>query len=228
MKKITFTAIIKMLIFVVLFPFLPIIISHKYFWIEAWTCGLISVLSFAISRIIIAKKNPDLIAERAKFMQHQDAKPWDKILAPLVGFGGVIIPVTAGLDAFYSYNVLFSLSVKIIALAVFLLGMIFSSYAVIQNRFFSGMVRIQTDRGHKVVSVGPYRIIRHPGYAGALITYWVSPLIFDSYWTFLPVAFMTVILVIRTCLEDKTLVQELDGYKEYTLETKYRLIPGLW
>ena len=113
------SAIIKILIFVLLSPFIPIIISHKVIWIEAWLYGLISVLTFAISRIIIAKKNPDLLVERSKYMQHKDAKPWDKILAPLVGLGGVLIPITAGIDAYYNYTVLFSIPVKVISLVIF-------------------------------------------------------------------------------------------------------------
>ena len=73
-----------------------------------------------------------------------------------------------------------------------------ASYALIENRFFSGMVRIQTERGHQVVSSGPYRWMRHPGYAGALVTYLATPLFLDSIWAFLPAVFLTVVLVIRT------------------------------
>lgn len=109
-----------------------------------------------------------------------------------------------------------------------LAGYSLGTYALIENRFFSGMVRIQTERGHQVVSSGPYRWIRHPGYVGALLTYWFTPLFLDSLWAFIPVAFITIVLIIRTHWEDRTLQNELAGYREYALRVRYRLIPGVW
>jgi protein-S-isoprenylcysteine O-methyltransferase Ste14 len=103
-----------------------------------------------------------------------------------------------------------------------------SSYALIENTFFSGMVRIQTDRGHRVISSGPYRWLRHPGYAGALLAYLATPFLLDSVWTLLPVVFLTAVLVIRTRLEDQTLQAELDGYRDYARRVRYRLLPGVW
>ena len=103
-----------------------------------------------------------------------------------------------------------------------------ASYALIENRFFSGMVRLQIDRGQKVVSSGPYRWMRHPGYAGALLTYLATPLFLDSLWAFLPVVALLIVLVIRTALEDRTLGAELEGYRDYAQRVRYRLLPGVW
>jgi protein-S-isoprenylcysteine O-methyltransferase Ste14 len=90
------------------------------------------------------------------------------------------------------------------------------------------MVRIQTDRDHRVVSTGPYRWMRHPGYAGSLLAYLATPLFLDSRWAFLPAVLITVVLVIRTNLEDQTLQDELGGYREYAGRVRYRLLPGVW
>jgi protein-S-isoprenylcysteine O-methyltransferase Ste14 len=90
------------------------------------------------------------------------------------------------------------------------------------------MVRIQAERGHRVVSSGPYRWIRHPGYAGSLLAYLASPIWLDSAWAFLPAIIITILLFIRTYLEDKTLQDELDGYREYAGKVHFRLIPGIW
>ena len=120
-----------------------------------------------------------MIAERAKILQHEDTKPWDKQLAPLAGLGGGLVLVVAGLDALFDWSPPYSLPIKIISLIAILLGYALGSYALIENRFFSGVVRLQTDRGHQVVSSGPYRWIRHPGYAGALLTYLATPLFLD-------------------------------------------------
>ena len=139
-----------------------------------------------------------------------------------------MLPLVAGLDALFDWSTASGLPAKILSLAVMLAGYALGSYALIENRFFSGMVRIQADRGHHVVSSGPYRWIRHPGYAGALLAYWATPVFLDAYWAFLPVLFLTVVLVIRTELEDRTLQDELDGYREYARRVRYRLLPGAW
>jgi protein-S-isoprenylcysteine O-methyltransferase Ste14 len=118
--------------------------------------------------------------------------------------------------------------VKILSLVIILAGYALGSYALIENRFFSGMVRIQLERDHHVVSTGPYRWIRHPGYAGALLVYWATPPFLDSYWAFLPALFLTIVLLIRTNLEDKALQDDLQGYRDYAGRVRYRLLPGVW
>jgi protein-S-isoprenylcysteine O-methyltransferase Ste14 len=146
----------------------------------------------------------------------------------LVGLGGGLVPLVAGLDALFDWSPTFSLPIKILALVIILAGYALGSYALIENRFFSGMVRIQTERGHRVVSSGPYRWMRHPGYAGAILTYLATPFFLDSPWAFLPAVFLTIVLVIRTRLEDLALQAELEGYRDYASRVRYRLLPGVW
>ena len=154
-KAISPRAVVLMLFFIIVMPFLPLLISRQWDWWEAWVYAIIVILGFAISRGLDARRHPDLLAERARFLQHEDAKPWDKLLSPLVGLGGGLIPLVAGLDALFDWSPPFSLPVKILALVIILAGYALGSYALIENRFFSGMVRIQTDRGHQIVSSGP-------------------------------------------------------------------------
>lgn len=227
-KKITPRVVILMLFFVVVIPFLPLLISRQWDWVEAWVYAIISILSFAISRMLAARRHPDLLAERARFLQHEDAKSWDKILSPLVGLGGGLILLVAGLDALFDWSPPFSIPAKIIALVIILAGNALGSYALFENRFFSGIVRIQTERGHQVISTGPYRWMRHPGYAGVLLLYLATPIFLDSRWAFLPALFLTVVLLIRTNLEDKALQNELEGYWAYANRVRYRLLPGVW
>jgi len=221
-------AVVRMLLFVVVIPFLPLLISWRWDWWEAWVYAIICVLGFAISRLLAARRHLDLLAERARFMRHENAESWDKLLAPLVGLGGGLIPLVAGLDALFDWSPMFNLTVKILSLLIILAGYTLAAYALIENRFFSGMVRIQTDRGHHVVSSGPYRWVRHPGYAGGLLTYLATPLFLDSGWAFLPAVFLTIALVIRTELEDRTLQDKLEGYRDYAWHVRYRLLPGVW
>ncbi len=227
-KAISPGAVVLMLFFVVVIPFLPLLISRRWDWWEGWTYGIIAILGFAASRALAARRHPDLLAERARFMRHENAKSWDRLLAPLVGVGGGLIPLVAGLDVLFGWSPTFGLPVKILSLIIILAGYALASYALIENRFFSGMVRIQTDRGQQVVSSGPYRWMRHPGYAGALLTYLATPLFLDAQWAFIPVVFLTVVLVIRTDLEDRTLQDELKGYRDYARQVRFRLLPGVW
>ena len=227
-RTISLRVVVPMLFFVVVVPFLPLLISWRWDWWEAWAYAIIGILGFAISRVLAARRHPDLLAERARFLQHENAKPWDKLVAPLVGLGGGLVPLVAGLDALFDWSPTFSLPVKIVSLAIILAGYALGSYALIENRFFSGMVYIQTDRGHQVVSSGPYRWMRHPGYAGALLTYLATPLFLDSRWGFLPAVFLAILLVIRTGLEDRVLQDELAGYCDYVRRVRYRLLPGVW
>lgn len=228
-KILTVRVIVQLLFFIVLVPFLPLLISWDWTWWEAWVYALIGILGFAVSRVLAARRHPGLLAERAKFMQHENTKPWDNLLARLVGLGGAWIPLFAGLDARYVWSgVDFGLAEKIIALVLILAGFGLGSWALMENRFFSGVVRIQKERGHHVISTGPYAWVRHPGYAGAVLTYWLTPILLDSLWTYVPVVFLTIVLFIRTDLEDRTLQKELPGYKEYARKTRHRLLPGIW
>jgi len=227
-KAISPRVIIQMLFFIIVIPFLPLLISQHWKWWEAWVYALICILGFAVSRGLAARRNPDLLAERARFMQHEDAAPWDKKLAPLVGLGGGLIPLAAGLDALFNWPPAFSLPVRALSLVIILLGYVLGSYALIENRFFSGMVRIQSDRGHKVISSGPYRWMRHPGYAGALMTYLATPFFLGSWWAVIPTVALAFVLSIRTNMEDQFLKNELDGYREYAGRVRYRLLPGIW
>lgn len=221
-------SVVLMLLFIVIIPLLPLLITLRWNWWEAWVFAGLNIVGFAISRIVAARRNPDLIAERAKFMRHEDAKEFDKILAPLVGLGGGIIPIIAGLDELFAWSPGFSLSLKIISVIMILTGYVLASYALIENRYFSGMVRIQTDRNHHVISGGPYRWVRHPGYAGSLITYPFIPFFLNSYWIFIPSVSIVILMVVRTYLEYNTLQKELPGYADYAKKVRYRLIPGAW
>jgi len=220
--------IIQVLFLVILLPFLPLFVSWRWDWWEAWAYGLLSVLSFVVSRLLVARRHPDLIAERARTMPHKNTQSWDKKLAPLMGLGGILVLLIAGLDELMGWSPSFSMPVKIVALVIMVVGYALSSYALIENRFFSNAVRLQTDRGQTVVSSGPYRWMRHPGYAGALLVYLVTPLFLDSALAYLPVLLTMGFYFLRTSMEDKFLQEKLDGYRDYAQRVRYRLLPGIW
>ena len=218
----------QLIFFIVVIPFLPLLISRQWDWWEAWAYAIIYILGFVISRVLVARYHPDLITERAHYMQQENTKSWDKLLSLFLGLGGILVMLVAGVDALYDCSFPYSLPVKIISLFALLLGYALGSYALIENRFFSGTVRLQTERGHQVISSGPYRWVRHPGYAGALLTYLVTPFFLDSSWAFLPTVLIVILMIIRTYLEDRFLQYELKGYPDYVQVVRYRLLPGVW
>lgn len=220
--------IAPLILIIVVVPLLPLLLARRRDWWEARIYAVVAIFGFLISRALAARRHPDLLSERARMLDHADAKSWDRILAPLVAVGGGTIPLLAGLQRRFRPLHAFSLSARLLSLAAILAGYVLGSWALLENRFFSSMVRIQRDRNHHVVSGGPYRWLRHPGYAGALLTYLATPVFLDSPWAFLPAALLSLVLVLRTALEDRTLRQELEGYEEYAARVRYRLLPGIW
>ena len=227
-KVFTPRLILQLVVFILVVPFLPLLLSGRWNWWEAWFYALVYVLTFIISRALAARRSPDILKERGKFMDHADTQPWDKVLAPLVGLGGGLVPLAVGLEARFGSQPVFSLGLKLSALTLFLAGMIWASAALIENSFFSGTVRLQSERGQAVISAGPYAVMRHPGYSGALLTYLTTPILLESWWAFLPALFLLAVLVLRTFLEDRFLQENLPGYREYAARVRYRLIPGIW
>jgi len=226
--KISPLQLLLMLVVVFLVPFLPLLISGRRDWWEAWVYALLSVLGFIVSRLLAARRNPDIIAERGRSMSHANTKSWDRVLSPLVGLGASFLPLVAGLEMRIQGVSEFNLPLKLAALLLILAGYVFSSAALITNRFFSGVVRIQSERGHHVVSSGPYAWVRHPGYAGSLLVFLTLPVWLDSPWSYLLTALFLAAIVLRTHLEDQTLQAELPGYAEYAHKVRYRLLPGVW
>jgi protein-S-isoprenylcysteine O-methyltransferase Ste14 len=227
-KMLSLRVLIQALFFIVLVPFLPLLISREWGWWEAWVYGLLGIFSFAISRALAAKRHPDLIAERAKFMQHEDAETWDNKILKALGIFGVLNLVLIGLDRLLGWTDVYSLGVRLISLVLMIVGYMVSSYALIENRFFSGNVRLQTDRGQKVTSTGPYSWVRHPGYAGAVLSYLVTPLFLNSIWAYIPTIITIGLYVLRTALEDRFLQENLDGYRDYAKQVRFRLLPRIW
>ena len=112
--------------------------------------------------------------------------------------------------------------------AAYVLGSLLFTWAMISNRNFSTLVRIQTERGHEVARGGPYRYVRHPGYVGYMASYVATPFLFGSFWALIPSGLSMGLFVVRTVLEDRTLLKELPGYEEYARTVRYRLFPGIW
>ena len=198
-------------------------------WWQAWLYSLLIVAAGIGGRIWAEQRHPGLLAERQNIEKIQNANAWDKVLAPLmaVSFGFPMV-IVAGLDHRYGWSPEFPLWLTVFGFMLTSLGYAFASWALVENRFFSSVVRIQTDRGHVVCDSGPYRFVRHPGYAGNLLPLIGVVLALGSIWTLIPAAVALIIAVIRTALEDQTLQEELPGYRDYVRRVRFRLIPGMY
>jgi len=174
----------------------------------------------------LKNKDPELINKRGKVAKN--VKKWDRILMTLYTITLAVMPIVAGLDAVrFGWSVM-SPYWMILGFVLFIFAFIFGTRAMMANTHFETYVRIQDERDHKPISEGPYRIIRHPGYAGAILMFLGTPFILSSWWSFIPCAMMTLLFIIRTYKEDQTLQDELPGYKEYTQQVRYRLLPGIF
>jgi protein-S-isoprenylcysteine O-methyltransferase Ste14 len=169
------------------------------------------------------------MAERQNMKSAQKAKAWDKVLAPLMAVSiGFPMVTVAGLDHRFGWSPGFPLWLIVIGFVMIALGYAFATWAMAENRFFSSVVRIQVDRGHSVCDSGPYRFVRHPGYAGNIPPLVGIVLALGSVWALVPAAVAAIITVVRTALEDRTLQAELPGYRDYAQRVRYRLIPGIY
>jgi protein-S-isoprenylcysteine O-methyltransferase Ste14 len=220
---------IGLVVLYLLFPVILLACGGDLDWWQAW---LFSLLIFAVGvggQVWAGLRNPGLLAEREKFKTIQNAKAWDRVLAPLMAISiGFPLVIVAGLDHRYNWSPEFPLWLNVIGFIVIALGYAFAVWAMAENRFFSSVVRIQMDRGHVVCDTGPYRFVRHPGYAGNIFPPFGIVLALGSLWTLIPAAMALIITVIRTILEDRTLQEELPGYRDYARRVRYRLIPGLY
>lgn len=142
--------------------------------------------------------------------------------------GPLCLLAIAALDKRYGWSPGVNLWLQIAAACLFLLGGLLGTWAMAANRYFSGTVRIQEERSHAVVTSGPYRFVRHPGYAGGIVSILMTPILLESWFAFIPAALVAVAYAVRTSLEDAVLKQELTGYLEYSKQVTSRLFPVIW
>jgi protein-S-isoprenylcysteine O-methyltransferase Ste14 len=197
-------------------------------WPEGWVYIGYYIFFIGLNALLILPRGSvasDLMEERSHVT---GMKSWDKAFAAVYALSGIGILVVAGLDERLSWSPSITLWVQGLALIVMLLGYGLFSWAMATNAYFSARVRIQADRGQEVVSDGPYRLVRHPGYAGVIPSSLALPVMLASLWALIPALLLVLSVVARTALEDRTLLGELHGYRAYARQVRFRLVPGVW
>jgi protein-S-isoprenylcysteine O-methyltransferase Ste14 len=197
----------------------------RWNWVMGWAFVIATTLWVGATALVVIPRNPDLLAERLG--PRKGAKTWDAVIMSIIGPALIACYIVAGLDVRYGWTRI-SLPLQIIALIIVVLGYALIVWATAANPFFSLIVRIQQERGHTVAAGGPYRFVRHPAYVGGIAIYIATPVMLGSVWALIPGGLTAVLMIVQTALEDKTLQNELDGYKAYAVQVRYRLLPGVW
>ena len=192
---------------------------------NVWAYAVIYLAGMVAGTIVIVRTDPTLFQERMRPGPGGRDPRLRWLAIPLM----LAHMVLAGLDVgrrHWSGEV--SVVVQFLGLLILAGAMAMSTWAMSANRFFSSDARIQRDRGHYVVTGGPYQYVRHPGYVGAILMALGSPLALGSYVSALPMIAVGLLMVRRLLIEEKMLLAELEGYTDYAARVRYRLLPGIW
>jgi protein-S-isoprenylcysteine O-methyltransferase Ste14 len=195
-------------------------------WLAGWWYIGLYILMLAGASFVMLPTRREVVEERSKGTK--GGKAWDLYLTRLMIIPSFGLLIVSGLDERWGWTPPLQTWIRLLGVSFFLLGFMLVLWAMYTNKYFSQTVRIQTERGHTAVTSGPYRLVRHPGYLGMIISLLGAVFILDSLWGITCFAFYLAVIITRTAFEDRTLQAELPGYREFTQKTKYRIIPGVW
>ncbi len=200
-------------------------VAGRWDYWQGWVYTITNMIILILMATLLTK-SPELVEERLN--PKEGVKSWDKFYFAVTTPLYMIALLLGGLDARFGWTTNMPLPVYWASVTVYLMGQAIFLWARYINNYFSSVVRIQTDRGQTVCKAGPYHYVRHPGYVGGFLFTITVGLMLGSWWASIPQVIAALMLIWRTAREDKTLQAELPGYPEFTKETKYRLLPGVW
>jgi protein-S-isoprenylcysteine O-methyltransferase Ste14 len=210
---------------VLVFASVIFIAGGRLFYWQAFLYVLLAVIGTTINHLT-TPKGSNLTAERAS-QAHEGVK-WDRHLLKLLFLSNIITFIVAGLDSGrFRWSGQVPMAITVSGAVLMIIGQTLFAVAKRANSFFYSTVRINKERNHTVCESGVYSLIRHPGYLGMIISITGFPMVLHSYWAYVPAGISIFILVLRTCLEDGYLKENLEGYTQYTLKTRKLLIPGV-
>jgi protein-S-isoprenylcysteine O-methyltransferase Ste14 len=204
--------------------------AGTWMWWQAWVLIAIWLIFAFATGLYLSRHDPALLAERLKASPVQEGqKTWDKILMTVMLVPGIALAVVPGLDVVrLQWSTVLPAWAQLAALILHLPCLLAVFWVMRENTFLSRVVKIDKEREHHLIRTGPYAVVRHPMYSAIIVLVLATPVALGSRYGLVPAAILIALLVLRTCLEDRTLHEELPGYPDYAQEIKYRLIPGVW
>lgn len=179
-----------------------------------------------VTALILCIRNPGLMGERGSFKGKRDL---ERVLGSVMAvWGPAVICIGGGLNFRNGWHPEIPPALQIAGIVIAAAGAALTVWALATNRFFYGVFRIAKEQGHTVCDAGPYRLIRHPGYMGAIIFDLAAPLVLKSAWALIPAVITVTVIAIRTAREDKGLQAGLEGHREYAGRFKNRPVPLIW
>lgn len=226
-KRIVGQGLLRLAAFILFFGLLMFLAAGRLDWMEGWLfLGIYAVVTVAVI-VYLWRANPEVVIARSSLHRGGQAAV-QRVLLVLILISFMAMFPVAGLDAGRFHWSRVPLWVIIVGYVFFVAGMAGNVWVLQVNKFAEPSVRIQVERGQKVIDTGPYAIVRHPLYAMSFFLFVGIPLAMGSLWALVPAAICTAVIVVRTALEDRMLRSELAGYEDYTHRVRYRLIPGIW
>jgi len=196
-------------------------------WAAAWVFLATMMIIGLSAGSWLASTDPELLAERMRLTARDEQPAADKLFVPVIGGAFLIWFVTIGLDHRIDGSD-FPIVLQALGLALMLVSTVFIMWVMRENSFAAPLVKVQRERGHHVVSSGPYAWVRHPMYSGAILFFVGIPLLLSSGWGLAISPLFIVLFAVRTGIEERTLTADLPGYGDYTARVRYRLLPGVW
>ncbi|WP_013322625.1 methyltransferase family protein [Gloeothece verrucosa] len=228
-EQLTSGQIIASIIYLIIGPLLILFLSGDWGWVEGWIFDLGLIIVSVSSFIYLYRHDPALLVERFRKPGSGNQKTWDKYVVYLLAIGFWAWFFIMPLDAKrYEWSPAFPNGLKIFGGLVLLSSFFFLYRSFTDNTFLSPLVRIQSERHQKVVSTGLYGFVRHPMYLGAICLFLGTPMLLGSLYGLLIGVLMSLLLIVRIRGEEQMLVTELEGYEDYKMKVKYKLIPFVW
>jgi protein-S-isoprenylcysteine O-methyltransferase Ste14 len=204
-------------------------IPQAWIWLSGWAAILffeIFILDLFL-RSLLHRNAPDIAAERSRVNFQKEQVSSDRLIQLLQSLAYVCMFATVGMDRRFGWSH-FPAWLQIIG-AAFIAITTYTTYRVaLENKFAALTVKIQRSQGHKVISTGPYRHVRHPMYTGFIFGIVGIPLLLGSWWGFAPASASIALLIARIVFEERVLRAGLEGYDDYARSVAYRLIPLVW
>jgi protein-S-isoprenylcysteine O-methyltransferase Ste14 len=218
--------LLRLLVLLVFLIGLLLLTAGRPDWLQAWTFSLAFGIFLTVYGLWALRNDPGQLAERSQ--RKENVKSWDRAILSVYTLLLLVMLVLAGLDAGRFRWAPLSPLLQAVGWTAGIPAGAWIWWTMAVNTFLSRWVRIQGDRDQRVVTRGPYRLVRHPMYLGVIVFMLSIPLVLGSGWALAPAALIGALFVLRTALEDRTLQAELPGYKDYAARVRYRLLPGVW